>query len=564
MVDDQHSSSSDGSSVSNTTRSFDLGQEGDLLKLLNFIRRGPVQPDQKAILRDAVLDFSITKDAEGLGQLVSILETFSVTLIYNGENLSRGQSETEIVLDKPASDFVETTQFKTRLGGVRPKPIFLSSNQAFQAHESEVPQVPDLPEVKAPEVKKVIPVSFIPSSVATDITEQAKITTDPAQESVLDEDIVFVESKVKETPVEPVMVAKQPAIQMISDSESSNAPKLTTTQEPSIETTAKYPDPLARIKEIKQTVNQKVGNPVNLIDANNEVGREYMNSLLNAMKTVNAGTTAEVNLAMDRLEASFKIIEELIISGTTVLPAVEEKKSSFTASKSIINEKSIPKEDEKPLPQVDILAHANVIDNAKQKSDMAVEITPKKVDQSPTPTGLSETINPPVRELEPEALLESTNTAPELVEPKSIIDSVATKLVAQEEAIEKQTQAKVAEIEATQGPVSTDPLMSPEITDGLKQLLNEWRIFKGGGIFGTGPSGIDHPLFKTLSTLPMAAVITSRFEGSTPEIKQSISDYMNGWHYEQGVVHEMSETFEHYLRRIIATILSRKKLNPKA
>ena len=58
----------------------------------------------------------------------------------------------------------------------------------------------------------------------------------------------------------------------------------------------------------------------------------------------------------------------------------------------------------------------------------------------------------------------------------------------------------------------------------------------------------------------MAAVIAGRFEGATPVIKQSITDYMNGWRYEEGIVHEHTETFEHYLRRVIHHILNKKKL----
>ena len=43
---------------------------------------------------------------------------------------------------------------------------------------------------------------------------------------------------------------------------------------------------LERIREIKSLVNQKIGNPVHLVEANPEVGREYMSALLEAMKQV--------------------------------------------------------------------------------------------------------------------------------------------------------------------------------------------------------------------------------------------------------------------------------------
>src|SRR3989344_3836262 len=58
---------------------------------------------------------------------------------------------------------------------------------------------------------------------------------------------------------------------------------------------------LNRIREIKSAVNSKVGNPVNLVDINNEVGREYMNALLDAMKRLSGGVGGIIP-AMERLE----------------------------------------------------------------------------------------------------------------------------------------------------------------------------------------------------------------------------------------------------------------------
>jgi broad specificity phosphatase PhoE len=54
-------------------------------------------------------------------------------------------------------------------------------------------------------------------------------------------------------------------------------------------------------------------------------------------------------------------------------------------------------------------------------------------------------------------------------------------------------------------------------------------------------------------------LLAGRFEGATQEIKQSITDYMNGWRYEQGIIYEPGETFEHYLRRVIRHILDLQK-----
>ncbi len=53
----------------------------------------------------------------------------------------------------------------------------------------------------------------------------------------------------------------------------------------------------------------------------------------------------------------------------------------------------------------------------------------------------------------------------------------------------------------------------------------------------------------------MPLILSGRFEGSTAEIRQSITDYMNGWRYEQGIIYEQEETLEHYLRRVIRHII---------
>ncbi len=34
---------------------------------------------------------------------------------------------------------------------------------------------------------------------------------------------------------------------------------------------------------------------------------------------------------------------------------------------------------------------------------------------------------------------------------------------------------------------------------------------------------------------------------------------MNGWRYEQGIIYDQGETFEHYLRRVIRHILDLQK-----
>ncbi len=141
-------------------------------------------------------------------------------------------------------------------------------------------------------------------------------------------------------------------------------------------------------------------------------------------------------------------------------------------------------------------------------------------------------------------------------EPTSELPSAAEQLVEQQ-AVLAAKAAAAPKPEAVA--VSADPLEAPDITSGLDQLLSEWKLFKSSGIFGTGPSGREHELYGQLAKLPMSVVISGRFEGATPVVRQSISDYMNGWRYEQGIIHDTAETFEHYLRRVIKHILDKAK-----
>jgi hypothetical protein len=116
-----------------------------------------------------------------------------------------------------------------------------------------------------------------------------------------------------------------------------------------------------------------------------------------------------------------------------------------------------------------------------------------------------------------------------------------------------------AEAEKAAAEATGDPLFSEEVEEGLNQLLSEWSIFKKSGMFGTGPKGKEHPLFKKMAPLHIPLILAGRFEGATQEIKQSVTDYMNGWRYEQGIIYQQGETFEHYLRRVIRHIIDMQK-----
>jgi len=108
-------------------------------------------------------------------------------------------------------------------------------------------------------------------------------------------------------------------------------------------------------------------------------------------------------------------------------------------------------------------------------------------------------------------------------------------------------------------PTGQTELADSEITVALNQLLHEWSIFESSGLFGMGPGGVDHPLYVTLSRLTMGEVISGRWEHASAKTTHIIKDYVDAWRHEQGVAYNPTETFEHYLRRVVQRIVKRQK-----
>lgn len=299
----------------------------------------------------------------------------------------------------------------------------------------------------------------------------------------------------------------------------------------------------ARIKEIKHTINEKVGNPITLIDKDQTIGREYMNALLAALKASNGATTDELQKAMSRLEKAFVNAQALVETSAAVPSAPATSVAPHDASE-------ISKKPAEPTP-----APVPPVFAATKESDLVT--SPQTVVQAPVPE--THTINA-ANDHTPSSEENNVSVAPEKEAPSGRMISVAKEKQLQQLMQQNRAQTAAArEAEEVSKRAATDPLLLPEITAGLEQLLSEWSLFRSSGFFGTGPNGVAHPLYLTLATLPMASVVAGRFEGATPQVRQSISDYMNGWRYEEGIMHDHSETFEHYLRRVIGHILDKRK-----
>lgn len=308
-----------------------------------------------------------------------------------------------------------------------------------------------------------------------------------------------------------------------------------------------------RINEIKHDINQKVGNPINLINADEALGKEYMAALLGAMKesSTNGATGGP---ALTRLETVYKKAVELL--ATKDLNSIKHPKP---VEKPIVKAPvaDIPKPAPAPLPPPPPAAPAKP--ETKKSSILSSMLLRNKNAETPTPTQAS--VSPAVNPISTPGIRKMTfktdEPKAEAVPPPDKLSPVSN-ATALPEKIANIRQKSIDREEDAKKPISD--LQNEKVTLGLKQLLSEWKLFKGQGWFGSGPTGMDSVLYKNIYNLPMAVIVAGRFEGATPEIRHTIADYMNGWRYEQGIAHEMGESFETYLRRVVLHIMENQRV----
>ncbi len=309
---------------------------------------------------------------------------------------------------------------------------------------------------------------------------------------------------------------------------------------------------LDRIREIKALVNEKVGNPVNLVDINNSVGREYMSALLDAMKRINSGMSADT--AMQRLEKAYLAVEDTLRNMAVDMPQAADTvlvPTPVTFLPSELSTETTPA----PMSYAAPTAYVPVtsVPQPLYQSEPALPQTPKY--QIPV-----EPVGTPAPRYEPAMVPQPVVVIPNYNQPP-VVPTIHTPTPHTFSSLADMVQQAHAQTGLPTTPAAAhplmagDPLLSLEVESGLDQLLSEWSIFKKSGIFGTGPKGREHPLYKKMSELQIPLLLAGRFEGATQEVRQSLTDYMNGWRYEQGLIYEKGETFEHYLRRVIRHIL---------
>ncbi len=521
-----------------TQDSFDVRVDADIIALLKYIHQNNVDADLKNHLRDLIFIYRQDKNDAWIEPIKDAFSELGLTIV---SPLSSESVMPAVVAQK-----------KNSFGSSRAVPIFSTQIPVHKATPTQS--------------KKV---------VVTSVTD-AKVTASPISVSQDEED--------EEVAVKKTVQTKNTGQETVDADNSANS---------DIEAPAvPAPSPVAiinrealqaRILEIKRLVNEQIGNPVHLIESDEVIGRGYMNALLDAMKKVNGGRPDELLHAVEALEQAYIKVQTLI-GGTQatfvplkedVAPPLPERVVSPSQPQraplvEVPNTHSISS----PAPTIEKKAASVSVPEVaideqfrrqtlQQNMERVTEAAKKEAAQEFTPkTYTAEVAAPqkqPVVSAPPDPVPQKNET-PHVDSSTKPLRSVAADAKLQELLRTNRDKDITAKEQKEKAAIAAmDPLQTPEITAGLSQLLSEWSLFKSSGFFGTGPSGKDHVLYLKLAPLTMATVIAGRFEGVTPLIKQSITDYMNGWRYEEGIVHEHGETFEHYLRKVVYHIVSKKK-----
>jgi hypothetical protein len=545
------------SSLSSASNSFDFGTQNGVMHVLASVRSSDISPDKKNELRDLIFLYSNGgHDHSVRHSLEQKLTQFAV-----------------VALPKPA--VVQPAKVHI-IGTSRPSPAFKPAPVPEKTPEASSEMVVTESE---PQVTPTTPTTQTPATQPVTKSTPVDILDNLPQEKVV------VEVEVK--PAEPVVT------ELLTKSPSSSA------------------DSLQRIKEIKALVNKKVGNPVNLVNINNEVGREYMGALLDAMKKINSGSSAAS--AMQRLESAYLSVEEALKNQpeaeqvakpvendtpeeqnqdrfdpvskqeTASVPVPQPQTQSVSVSTSPIQPVPVPeKQSQEPVEASAALTSKPSPISTGQARSIAAET---KMDSRPL-APLAQSEKRETIQTEPPTELPKPIAAPQLAIPQEQSQSEAssawglqTDTLSEIKTVDKSLEtASVAvkyqpaslaqsgtklqtpeDLPKEVSSVAGNPLYTMQVDDGLNQLLTDWVLFKKSGLFGTGPKGSSHPLYLKVKDLQIPLLLAGRFEGATQEVKQSITDYMNGWRYEQGIVYEQGESFDHYLRRVIHHILDLHK-----
>lgn len=556
---------------------FDLDSQAGILSLLRVIRLCDIAPVDKNKVKDLVFLYSTgTKDATLKQKLESTLTNLGVTLTMKLPEVVKADApkviaDTKIAATTPG---FSSGRLVPQFAFAQPKDVPLSAPKIVAVPTPAVSSVTTEKNLVVPEAAElaqlptatVIPVRKITPNIPA-FSKPVMVPTPEVKNLVVASNVVARSED--SSPVNVMIPVKQAVPISVPP-----LPEVTTTSQVTTEVNLLAAARMERIRSIKSVVNDRIGNPVNLVDVDNVLGREYMSALLEAMKLLSVASDAESTQAMNRLEAVYKNVLTLLDfldaknapkEAATVPPLPPLSTSTQRQAPELITRVVVPVPVAPPISAtVDFAVRSKV-------TEKATPVTPV----SGWETNVTTDTTTPVAQMQSVASMvsaaDTTTVARLSTPPAPPIRAVLTEVVplnqpetmqsvSQKESPlrsinELKTADEVSAIEA----MSNNPLYTKDVDAGLEQLLEEWAIFKKSGLFGSGPKGRQHPLYLKISTLQLPLILAGRFEGSTQEIKQSITDYMNGWRYEQGIVYEQSENLDQYLRRVIRHIIDLQK-----
>lgn len=408
-----------------------------------------------------------------------------------------------------------------------------------------------------------------------------------------------VESTEAPADVEVVSVAPAPSIVMPEVNEETPAPIVEVVlPKEEAETPKTLEEYKARITEIKRLVNDKVGNPVSLMNSKDGYGKKYMAALLTALKATSAGGQGNVESAMHDLESAYALISheanadvESVEESAKVTPEplptmvpevnVDATITQTPADDDLVKVSVAPVDNSiVEVPPVEILS-----DIPKEMKDEVIVPTEVAVEET---ADTAEVPQEPKRHESFQDSFQKTDNAISAVvssvhkrkESVDDNDSLATLLVSENDGYDKwshgsegsvhnelQKSPQIREgsnVDTSQKSSNTEAyqqqaeLSSPATTALLNNLLQEWSIFSGSGLFGIGPDGLEHPLYVQLAPLTMGEVMAGRWENVDPKVLRIIKQYVDAWRHEQSITYTLNETFEHYLRRVVQRIQKRQ------
>lgn len=572
---------------------FDFNSQAGILFLLRAIRLAPIEQAHKNTLKDLVFLYNTgSKDVSLQQKLEQTLLDFGVTPAVVEQDAAKAVASVAAP-EAPASGF----------SSGRLAPVFISS--------TVVPikiVAPAIPEISPQNTTPIaVPVPPTPVKVETSIPIRKITPSIPQPPAIAVTQVVKPRIVTVSVPTVAPVVEADPINVVVPVKSSEPIPVAVPVEASAIVLTPVVVNDatvrMERIRTIKSTVNDRIGNPVNLVDVDNGLGREYMSSLLEAMKLLSSASVEESNKAMSRLETVYtqvlmlldtideqkQAIAKPVASILTPVPVAAAIISPITPVIPVMTPVPTPIVATEPSQVERITPVARIIPTTPEVSQTTTpdfEIRSKVVDKPQTVAasvsgwGASETIDliQPVSVREEITSVAARITPPDqttvnrLSTPPALplrqvlennvpsyqpeaVQSVTEQAAPLRSLSELKTADEVSAIEAMQN----NPLYTKDVDAGLEQLLGEWSIFKKSGLFGTGPKGREHPLYVKINAMHLPLILAGRFEGSTQEIKQSITDYMNGWRYEQGIVYDQGETLDQYLRRVIRHIIDLQK-----